>query len=314
MLAILTVILPVFLVVGSGWGSVRAGLLPAASIDGLMAYTIRFALPVLLFGALVRIEIGQAFDWRLLTAFYAGAIGSYVAAMVLAHVVWKRRPGEAAAIGFCALFSNTLLLGLPILDRAYGDAPMPAAFSIVAIHAPIMYLIGITVMEALRRDGAGPLATAQRAARAMFSNALTLGIAAGFLWNLGGLPLPGFVETAVGMVSASALPAALFGLGGALTRYALRDDVGEALMAALMSTLLHPALTWVLAVQVFALPDHFVRAAVVIAAMPAGMNGYLFAQMYARAQGAAAGAVLLGTGLSVFTATFWLWMLGGAQG
>jgi predicted permease len=48
--------------------------------------------------------------------------------------------------------------------------------------------------------------------------------------------------------------------------------------------------------------------------MPAGMNGYMFATMYNRAQGAAASTVLLGTGLSVLTVSFWLWMLGGAAG
>jgi predicted permease len=36
--------------------------------------------------------------------------------------------------------------------------------------------------------------------------------------------------------------------------------------------------------------------------------------MYNRAQGAAASTVLLGTGVSVLTVSFWLWMLGGAAG
>jgi hypothetical protein len=34
--------------------------------------------------------------------------------------------------------------------------------------------------------------------------------------------------------------------------------------------------------------------------------------MYGRAQSAAASIVLLGTGASVVTVTFWLWALGGA--
>ena len=313
MLSILSVILPVFLIVGAGWGVVRVGILDAASIDGLMAYTVRFALPVLLFRALAHLDLTQAFDLHMQVAFYAGAFICYALAILLARFVWKRRPGEAAVIGFCALFSNTLLLGLPVLDRAYGAETMPLALSIVTFHAPILYMVGITVMEILRSDGAGPVDTAKRAAKAMFSNALTLGIAAGFVWNLGGLPMPEFIDTAMAMISASALPSALFGLGGALTRYTLRDDVGTALMAAALTTVLQPALTLWLTADVFALPEAMVRASVVIAAMPAGMNGYLFAQMYNRAQGAAASAILIGTGLSVFTVSFWLWVLGGAQ-
>jgi predicted permease len=56
------------------------------------------------------------------------------------------------------------------------------------------------------------------------------------------------------------------------------------------------------------------RAAVVLAAMPTGMNGYLFAAMYNRAMGAAASTVLLATTLSVFSIGLWLWWLGGMTG
>ena len=313
MLSILSVILPVFLIVGAGWSIVRVGILDASVIDGLMAYTIRFALPVLLFRALAHLDLTQAFDLKMQVSFYAGAFACYAIAILLARFVWKRRPGEAAVIGFCALFSNTLLLGLPVLDRAYGAETMPLALSIVTFHAPILYMVGITVMEILRSDGAGPVATAKRAAKAMFSNALTIGIAAGFFWNISTLQLPEFIDTAMEMISDSALPASLFGLGGALTRYTLRDDIGTGLMAAVLTTVLQPAVTFWLTVHVFALPEAMVRASVVIAAMPAGMNGYLFAQMYNRAQGAAASAVLIGTALSVLTISVWLWVLGGAQ-
>jgi len=53
-------------------------------------------------------------------------------------------------------------------------------------------------------------------------------------------------------------------------------------------------------------------AAVVMAAMPPGVNGYVFAAMYGRAVGTAASAVLLGTVLSLLTITVWLALLGGA--
>lgn len=314
MLSILTVVVPVFLIVGAGYGAVKRFGFKDSMIDGVMAYTLRIALPLLLFRAIVGLDLGQAFHGPTLAVFYGAAFASYALAILLARVVFRRRPGEAAAIGFCALFSNTLLLGLPILERAYGPGPMPMAYSIISIHAPIMYAVGITVMEILRSDGAGPMATVRRAGRAIFSNALTVGILAGFAVNLSGLPVPEVVTGAVGLIANSALPTALFALGGALTRYALRDDLGEAVMTAVVSTLFHPGLVWLLAVPVLALPADYARAAVVIAAMPAGMNGYMFATMYNRAQGAAASTVLLGTGLSVLTVSLWLWVLGGAAG
>lgn len=311
MLSILGVVMPVFLIVGSGYAAVRWFGFRDSGIDGLIAYTIRLAVPLLVFRAMVGLDLGRAFDLHLLGAFYLGAFVTYAGTIVLAMAVWRRPADEAIAIGFCALFSNTLLLGLPILERAYGDAVMPAAFSIIALHAPVMYLVGISCMELVRGAGSGLGATARRAARAMFSNALTIGIAAGIAVNLSGVALPEPVMAAVALIATSALPAALFGLGGALTRYRLRDDVGVGGMTALMATLLHPAIVWALTGPIMHLDIDAVRAAVVLSAMPTGMNGYMFASMYDRAQGAAASTVLLGTGLSVATVSFWLWLLGG---
>ncbi|MCB1455636.1 MAG: AEC family transporter, partial [Nitratireductor sp.] len=57
------------------------------------------------------------------------------------------------------------------------------------------------------------------------------------------------------------------------------------------------------------LPMEYVRAAVVIAAMPPGMNGYIFAAMYDRAMGVAASSLIVANLLSVFTITAWLALL-----
>jgi predicted permease len=313
MLAIAAIILPVFLIVGSGYAAVRVFRFTDAVIDGVMTYSIRFAVPVLLFRAVYTLDLGQAFDWRLLLSFYGAALISYVTAILLARHVWGRRPGESAAIGFCALFSNTLMLGLAVLERSYGAASLPYGFMILALHSPSVYFVGIVVMEFARRDGAGLGETLRRATRAMLGNNLMVGIGLGFAANLGGLALPEPVMASIDQIAASALPASLFAMGGALTRYSLRADIGIASMVSALSLLAHPALAALIAAGL-GLPTDMARAAVVLAAMPTGMNGYLFAAMYNRAMGAAASTVLLATTLSVFSIGLWLWWLGGMTG
>ncbi len=53
-------------------------------------------------------------------------------------------------IGFCCLFSNSVLLGLPITERAYGPDALTGNFAIIAFHAPFCYGLGITAMEIVR--------------------------------------------------------------------------------------------------------------------------------------------------------------------
>jgi malonate transporter and related proteins len=311
-LEVLGVVLPVFLVIGAGFLATRLGLFAQSAVDGLMTFTQSFAIPCLLFRALVDLDLGEVFDPGLLLSFYLGALASFLLGILGARRLFGRRPGEAVAIGFGALFSNSVLLGLPIMERAYGSGALAANYAIVSIHAPFCYLLGITCMEFARADGRGLVATTRAVLTAMFRNALMIGLALGFAVNLGGIPLPETVSAAVDLLARAALPAALFGLGGVLTRYGLRASLAEAGMVAGLSLVVHPAITFALATLAFALPPEFVRSAVVTAAMAPGVNTYVFASMYARGQAQAASAVLLGTAVSVLTVSAWLARLGTA--
>ncbi len=308
-LKLVGVVLPVFLVIGAGYAATRTGLFRQSAVDGLMVFVQNFAVPCLLFRGVVTLDLGAVFDIRLLTAFYTGAILCFALGILGARRIFRRRPGEAVAVGFGALFSNSVLLGLPIMERAYGAGALAPNFAIIAVHSPLCYLLGITAMEFVRADGRGFAATMGAVANAMFRNALMIGIGLGFLVNLTGFGMPEAAASAVEMMADSALPAALFGLGGILTRYGLRSSLGESVMVAGLSLLLHPAIAFGLAHGAFALPGDFVRSAVVTAAMAPGVNAYVFASLYNRAQGAAASAVLLATALSVLTVSGWLALL-----
>lgn len=308
---IFVVVLPVFLVIGAGYAASRAGVLSVGSVDGIMVFAQSFAVPCLLFRALVDLDLAAVFNPRLLLSFYAGAVIAFALGVLGARKLFHRRPGEAVAIGFGALFSNSVLLGLPIMTRAYGPEALAPSFAIISIHAPFCYTVGVTAMELARADGRGLGATLRSIGRSLFRNALMIGLALGFAVNLSGLGLPGPVRAAVDMMADAALPAALFGLGGILTRYAIKASLAEAGMIAGLSIIVHPAIAYGLSHLVFDLPQDFVRSAVVTAAMAPGVNTYVFAAMYQRGQMQAASAILIGTAASVLTASAWLAILGG---
>ena len=309
MIAILILVLPVFLVIGAGYLAVRSGYLSAEISDHLNNYAVRLAVPVLLFDAMYRVDFQQAFQGQMLVAFYAGALVAFAAAIMLARTVWKRRPGEAVAVGFCAMFSNTVVLGLSIVERAFGEEVLAPSIGIISLHAAITYGIGMITMELARRDGRPLAETVRAAGLSILSNPLMIGVVAGVICNLAGVLLPGFLLAATGMIAASAIPAALVGVGAALTRYEIKSEIGESLMIAALSLLLHPLIAFALAWGVFGLDPDYVRAAVIIAAMPPGMNVYVFAVMYDRAVATSASSILIATALSILTISGWLFIL-----
>lgn len=308
MQALFEIILPVFLVIGFGYLAVWRRWFSQAGVDGLMSFTQKFAIPCLLFTAISRLDLGQSFDWRLLLSFYIGASSGFVLGLFGARLIFGRTWEDAVAIGFCCLFSNSLLLGLPIMERAYGTDALATNFAIIAVHSPFCYGLGITVMEIVKARGTAGPRVVVKVLRAMFSNTLIMGVAAGFVVNLSGLVLPAPVEDGLDLMARAALPAALFGLGGVLVQYRPEGDLRVILYVCLISLVAHPAITFGLGLGL-GLPVEGVRSAVVTAAMAPGVNAYVFANIYGHAKRVAASSVLLSTGLTIVTAWVWLQVL-----
>lgn len=305
MQALLDVILPVFVVIGFGYLAVWRGWFSEAGVDGLMKFTQNFAIPCLLFTAIARLDLGQHFDWRLLVSFYTGALAGFLLGLFGARLVFGRAWEESVAIGFCCLFSNSVLLGLPITERAYGMDALQANYAIIAVHSPFCYGIGISVMEITRARGSTGPALVAKVLRAMFSNALILGIAAGFAVNLLNIPLPGPLNDGLDLMVRAALPAALFGLGGVLVRYRPEGDLRIVLYVCLVALLVHPLITRGLGAAL-SLPTDALRSATLTAAMAPGINTYIFANMYGCARRVAASAVLIATAVSILSVWMWL--------
>ena len=140
---------------------------------------------------------------------------------------------------------------------------------------------------------------------------LVIGILCGLAMNLlktAGLVMPEGFWAAVEMIARSALPAALFGLGGVLLRYRPQGDAASIALICGCSLILHPSLTWGLGTA-FGLDTGALRSAVVTAAMAPGVNAYLFANLYQAAIRSAASAVLIATALSILTIWGWLAIL-----
>lgn len=309
MQALLDVILPVFLVIGFGYTAVWRGWMSDDAIEGLMKFAQNFAIPTLLFRAISTLDLGQNFDIAMLFSFYAGATAGFAAGLFGARFLFGRPWEDSVAIGFIGLFSNSLLLGLAITERAYGADALTANFAILAIHAPFCYGLGITVMEVVRNQGGGSLRTVKSVLKAIFKNVLVISIALGFVVNLSGLTIPEFFTDALDLLSRTALPTALFGLGGVLSRYRPEGDMHIILYISAVSLILHPVITWSLG-SAMSLPQGAFRSAVLTSAMAPGINAYIFANMYGVARRVAASAVLLSTAATLFTAWIWLGLLG----
>lgn len=300
------IILPVFVVIGFGYLVTWRGLFTDAAVDALVKFTQNVAVPCLLFRAISQLDLGANLSAPLLLTFYSGAVTCFIAGYLGARLLFSRTPVDAVAIGFACLFSNSVLLGLPIMERAYGSDALAPNFAIVAFHAPLCYMLGVTSMELVRNQSAGVVEKAKRVVDAMFHNPFFIAILLGFFVNLTRLPLPAPLEGGISLLADAALPVALFGLGGILYRYRPEGDIKTIMMVCAISLILHPTIVYTLA-RLQDLETGELRSAVLTAAMAPGVNAYVFANMYGAARRVAASSVLMATAGSIVTV--WLWLL-----
>lgn len=306
MQALFDIILPVFVVIGFGYLVTWRGLFSDAAVDGLVRFTQNFAVPCLLFSAISKIELGANISAPLIFSYYIGAFASFFAGYFGARILFDRSKVDAVVIAFCCLFSNTVMLGLPITERAYGTEALGANFAIITFHAPLCYLLGATAMEIARNQSAVALEKAKRVVDAMFHNPFVISILLGLFVNITGLPLPSPLLGGIDLIAAAALPAALFGLGGILFRYRPEGDVKAILMVCAISLILHPAIVLGTGLA-FGLDQNALRSAVLTASMAPGVNAYVFAHMYDGARRVAASSVLIATAASLVS--IWVWLL-----
>jgi predicted permease len=246
----------------------------------------------------------------MLIPFYAGAFVSFAVGWSGAKYLFHRHPVDCVAIGFVCFFSNTLLLGVPITERAYGPESLDGNWAIIAMHSPLLYTFGITVMEFTRARGSDLSVgrVAMRALTGVMRTSLVIGITLGLATNLlmqAGLVLPTGFWDAIDMVGRAALPAALFGLGGVLYRYRPDGDMATIAMCCGCALILHPAVTFGMG-WMLGLDTDGMRSAVLTASMAPGVNAYLFANIYGVAKRVAASTVLVATAASVLS--IWMWL------
>ena len=310
--ALLDVILPVFLVIGAGYGAARWMGLSTGAVDGIMKFAQNYAVPCLLFSGVSVVDFSTEAAPGLFLSFYIGAFSCFFIGFFAALYAFKRSAEEAVAIGFACLFSNSMLLGVPITERAYGVEALAGNFSIIAIHSPLFYTFGIIAMELASRQGRPPENIGillKKISLGVVKQPLVIGVLSGLAVNLLGIPLPNFLTDGIKIIASAGIPAALFGLGGILMRYKPEGDMKAIFTVCFISIILHPLIAYLLARYAFDLTVNQLRSAVLTASMAPGVNAYLFADLYGKARRVNASAVLIGTGASILTIWGWLHIL-----
>ncbi|NLF53776.1 MAG: AEC family transporter [Thauera phenolivorans] len=290
---------PLFLLVLVGYGLSRFAGWPKDVGDALSRFVFGAALPAMLFHLMSGVSKLPPVDARLLIAFFGGCLAVFVIGRLVA---WKAFGLDGVAQSVFALggvFSNNVLLGLPIARLTLGEAAVPSVALVLVFNSLTLWTL-VTVSVEWARHGEFSLQGFARTARGVLRNPIVAAILSGTAFGFTGLALPAFLDSTLGMVSDTAAPLALIALGMGLAQYRLREGVAMAGAISTLKLVVQPLVVWGLALAL-GLPPLETQVVVLLASIAVGVNVYLMANQFGTLQGPVAGSLLLSTAFSALT-------------
>jgi len=298
---------PLFLLVALGYALSRFGW-PRTASDALTRFVFVVAVPTLLFRLMSDFSRLPRVDARLLLAFFGGCLVVYALGRVVGALIFRMDGVAQSVFAMGGIFSNNVLLGIPIARATLGDASMPAVTLVLVFNSLILWtLVSVSVEWARNRD-LSPVGLA-RTAKGVIRNPVVASIIAGTAFGFLDVPLPAFVDRTLAMVSDAAVPLSLIALGMGLAEFGIRAGWRESFAIAGLKLILQPAAVYALAIAL-ALPPLETAAVVMLAALPGGANVYLMSREFGVLSGAVASSIVLTTALAALTTPLTLALIG----
>ncbi len=314
--AVLAVTVPFFALVLAGYLAAQRRLLPEAAIPGLNAFVLYFALPAMLFRFGAGTPIFDLLNPAVLVVWVVCAL--LIVFVTIAFTLGPVHLKDAAFGALVAAFPNTGFMGVPLLAALLGPAAAGPVISAVLADLFVTSSLCIALAQAHDASGHGARDAALKTLRGTLANPLPWAIAAGAVFSVAGLSLPGPLDAVVKMLADAATPVALFTIGAVLWRAGqhahTRTPPARYLPVAAIKLFLHPLLVFAVgaaAIRLGAPLSTFQLAVLTLAAaLPSASNVSLLAERYGADNGRVARIILASTAAAFVTFSLLASLLG----
>ena len=133
-------LLPVVLLIGIGFAAGRLKLIRGEAVRDLSNLVFLVLVQALLFRTMATADLARL-DLRSVALYYIVA-----GAMFFALLLIRGLTSRSAVLALAAIFSNTLMIGVPLVQLAYGQAGLVHLFTLISMHALILLTMATVVM------------------------------------------------------------------------------------------------------------------------------------------------------------------------
>jgi predicted permease len=307
---VLSSLLPVVLLILVGYLSGRFNAIRQEAVRDLSNLVFLVLIQALLFRTMAAVDVAEL-DFRSLSVYFAVAAGLFFVLLFA-----QGGSSKAAVLALSGIFSNTAMIGIPLIGLAYGKEALVVLFTLISMHSLVLLTMTTVVLELCSareqahaaRSAASHLRTVGLAVRNAIFHPVPMPIIAGLLFAQTGWVLPEVVDRPLQLLANAFSPVALVLMGVTLAKTSIGAHLRASLWIASIKNLLHPLLM-AFAGYVAGLRGITLTVLVMAAAMPIGANVFLFAQRYQKAQELVTASVVVSTVMALFTVSLVMYLL-----
>ncbi len=310
---ILAIIGPLVLLALLGFICTKSRWLDKSQLDALSKFTFSISIPAFLFYQMANADFTGQVNFSLFAAFYIPVLICFCLALALNALVKQRNKisehnsedyQSNAVFALGASYSNTVIVGLPVLLAAFGQQVLGIVFLVISFHSAMLF--ALTAAIASKEQCKLSQFDLIKFLKQTFNNPLIISIFSGLVVNLFAIDLPEMLDTSLELLGKPAITLALFILGASLSFYRVSSKINTIALATIVKLLILPALVYFSAHYVFNLNTLVTTTLVILSASPTGVNAYLIALQQKSQQELVAGTVVVSTLLSTLTIPLWL--------
>jgi predicted permease len=301
---VLSSLLPVVLLILIGFVAGKAQWVRGDSVRDLSNLVFLVLTQALLFRTMSSVHIEQL-DFKPVVQYFA------VAGTLFLAMLWLYgNDSRASVLALASIFSNTLMIGVPLVGLAYGQEGLVLLFTLISLHALVLLSAATLVLELqVAHEQAAQLGerrpvwrTLGLAIRNAIIHPVPLPILVGLLYAQTGWGLHPILDRPLALLGNAFGPIALVLVGITLSQTPIGQHLKAALKLSLVKTVLHPALM-LLAGWLLGLRGLHLAVMTVAAALPIGANVFLFSQRYRKEEDAVTAGVAVSTLMAVASVT-----------
>lgn len=299
---------PLYILVLIGFGLVRWGGWPKSVSAALSRFVFSLALPALLFHMMSGFSRLPPVDARLLIAFFGGCLIVFFLGRLIALTLFKLDGVAQSVFALGGIFSNNVLLGIPLAKSLLGNAALPAVALVLVFNALILWTLVTVSVEWARHGSFSPSGFA-KTAKSVLTNPIVSAILAGALFGMLGLTLPEIIDAPLALMAQIAAPLSLIVVGMGLAEYGIGAGWRQSLTISALKLLAQPLVVWGLA-RALGLQPLETQVVVLLSSLAVGVNVYLMSRHFKTLEGPIASSIVLTTLLSALTTPLALSLIG----